>query len=111
MEVAASSRPAWPSPSGTIITTPPSLASSRLWDYCYHMTPEQCRMARAALKWSIDDLREAAGVGRMTVVRFEGGQSVNSESVQAMRTTLEKRRVQFVDDGDLAGAVVRMKTG
>ena len=68
-------------------------------------------MARAALKWSIDDLREAAGVGRMTVARFERGQSVNSESVQAMRTTLEKRRVRFVDEGDLAGAVVRMTAG
>lgn len=65
-------------------------------------------MARAALKWSIDDLREAAGVGRMTVARFEGGRSVNDESVHAMRKALEMKRVRFVDSGDLAGAVVRM---
>lgn len=68
-------------------------------------------MARAALKWSISDLQEAAGVGRMTVARFEGGQSVNDDSIQAMRKALEKRRVRFVDEGDLAGAVVRMTAG
>lgn len=68
-------------------------------------------MARAALKWSIDNLREAAGVARMTVARFEGGKPVSEESVQAMRTALERNRVHFVDKGRLAGAVVRLRAG
>lgn len=59
------------------------------------MTPTQSRMARAALKLSIDNLREVAGVGRMTVHRFESGEPVSSESIKAMRKALEERGVQF----------------
>ncbi len=62
-------------------------------------------MARAALKWSRADLAEAAGVGVATVVRFEGEQSVTSASVDAMRAAMEARRIKFIDDGQLKGAV------
>jgi predicted transcriptional regulator len=66
-------------------------------------------MARAALKWSISDLAEAAEVGRATVARFELGQPVEAEKAAAMRDAMERRRVHFVDKGRLAGAVVRMR--
>lgn len=69
------------------------------------MTPRQCRMARAALKWSIDDLAEAASVARMTVVRFEREDRVSDTSAAAMRLAFEQKRVKFVDKGRLAGAV------
>lgn len=62
-------------------------------------------MARAGLKWSIDDLAGAAGVGRATVARFELGENVEKPKVDAMRTALEAKRVKFVDKGRLAGAV------
>lgn len=62
-------------------------------------------MARAALKWSIDELANAAEVGRMTVIRFERDESVNDRSVDAMRGAFEANRVRFVDDGPFAGAV------
>ena len=65
-------------------------------------------MARASLKWSIDDLAAAADVARMTVVRFERGESVNSDLVQAMRRVMEAERVRFIDAGKFAGGVTRV---
>ena len=62
-------------------------------------------MGRAALNWSRAELAEAAGIGVATVVRYESGQSVTETNVKAMREALEARRVKFVDEGPLAGAV------
>ena len=50
------------------------------------MTPTQSRMARAALKWSLSDLADAAGVGRATAARFELGEAVAPASIAAMRS-------------------------
>lgn len=68
-------------------------------------------MARASLKWSIDDLASAAGVGRATVARFELGQSVNPETVKALRAAFEVKRVHFIDKGPFAGGVQRTSAG
>lgn len=62
-------------------------------------------MARAALKWSLSDLAEAAGVGRATAARFELGEAVASASIAAMRSAYEAAGVTFVEAGKLAGAV------
>lgn len=62
-------------------------------------------MARAALKWSIDDLADTANVARMTVIRFERGDVVNEGSVDAMRNAFERNRIQFIERGRWAGAV------
>lgn len=69
------------------------------------ITPEQCRMARAGLKWSLDDLTEASGLGRATIARFELGQAVSPETVAKIRATLEAKRVKFHDKGPLKGGV------
>jgi transcriptional regulator with XRE-family HTH domain len=71
------------------------------------MEPKQCAMARAALDWSRADLAEAAGIGVATVVRFEAGQNVETQNILAMRKALEKRRIRFVSEGSLKGAVYR----
>jgi transcriptional regulator with XRE-family HTH domain len=71
------------------------------------MTPEQCRMARAALNMSAADLASVAGVGYATVARFETGAIVKPESVAAMRSALEKAGIHFWDKGPFAGAVQR----
>jgi len=63
-------------------------------------------MGRAALSWSRQDLATAADLGVATVVRFESGQQVSADSVTAMRSAMEAKRVKFVDKGTLAGAVV-----
>ena len=70
------------------------------------MTPRQCRMARAALDWSRDDLAAASGVSWRTITRFEAGESVLPPRVLAMRQALEAKGVLFFDSGQLAGGVV-----
>ncbi len=69
------------------------------------MNPTQSRMARAALKWSLSDLADAAGVGRATAARFELGEAVAPASIAAMRSAYEAEGVVFVDAGKYAGAV------
>jgi len=69
------------------------------------MTPVQSRMARAALKWSLSDLADAAGVGRATAARFELGETVAPASVAAMRSAFEAQGVTLVETGKYAGAV------
>jgi transcriptional regulator with XRE-family HTH domain len=69
------------------------------------MTPQQSAMGRAALKWSRAELAEAAGIGVATVVRFESNQTVSDDSIMAMRHAMEAKRVRFVEDGPMKGAV------
>lgn len=66
----------------------------------------QCRMARAALRWSLDDLAAKAHVARRSVARFEAGESVRDGTVEDMREAFVQAGVRFVDKGNLAGAVV-----
>ncbi len=75
------------------------------------MTPDQSRMARAALRWSLTDLSVAAGVGRATAARFELGQSVDEKSVEAMRGALVAAGILLIDAGKsspAAGVGVRL---
>ena len=60
-----------------------------------HMSPEQCRMARAALNWSGSQLASAADIGSATVARFELGERVQPSKIAVMRETLERNGVRF----------------
>lgn len=75
------------------------------------MTPEQCRMARAALKWSTQKLAEAASIGVNTINRFEDGQDARLSSVEKMRSALEAAGIIFLADGQSidGGPGVRLK--
>ena len=59
------------------------------------MEPIQCKMARTALGWGVRDLAKAANVAPATVTRFEGGQGVQSRTIDALRAALETG-VQFI---------------
>lgn len=64
------------------------------------MTPMQCRMARAALQWTVKDLAGKAQVGISTVVRFEAGRGKPIvATTAAMERTLEAAGVHFVENG------------
>ncbi len=63
-------------------------------------------MARAALGWSRAELATAAAIAARTVARFEDGETVQPETVQAMRRAFEDSGVRFVDNGKLAGGVI-----
>lgn len=68
------------------------------------MKPNQCRMGRAALNWSTQELAQKAGVGANTVNRFEAGQDARVSSVDKMRTAMEEAGVAFIGDGETSTA-------
>jgi len=70
------------------------------------MNVTQCRMARAGLGWSLDDLAKAAGVGRRTVAKFEAGGTILAEKVEALRSCFVKSGVEFINGGKLVGVRV-----
>lgn len=59
------------------------------------MNGTQSKMARAALGWSTHDLAKAAGVGRITVVRFEAGEPVGDETRDKLAAALSGSGAQF----------------
>ncbi len=63
-------------------------------------TVEQCRAGRALLGWSMGELANAAGLGVMTVNRFEGGQKMNDASVAKLKAALEEAGVRFMAAGE-----------
>lgn len=73
------------------------------------MSPEQSRMARKALKWSLVDLADAAGINAVTAVLFEAGEAVDGGSVAAMRKAFEAQHIRFMDQGALAGGILRSR--
>jgi transcriptional regulator with XRE-family HTH domain len=70
------------------------------------MNADQCRMARAALKWSTAKLAQKAGVGLNTVNRFEAGADAQMSSVKKMQAALEAGGVEFTNGNQLG---VRLK--
>lgn len=67
------------------------------------MTPEQVRMARAALRIGVRELAEMAGVTPATITRYEtekGG--LQHTSAEAIRKALEARGIKFLESGDAA---------
>lgn len=73
------------------------------------MTPDQCRMARTALRWTTRDLAREASLAANTVSNFETGKNTNDSTVRLMRTTLESAGIIFIDPDKTAGAGVRFR--
>ncbi len=66
--------------------------------------PEQCRMARAALRMTVDELAERAGVSHAAISRLENHHpcAPAGDALARLRTALEARGVVFLD-GDSPG--------
>lgn len=60
-------------------------------------------MARAALGWSVAQLARAASVGERTVAKFEAGGNVLPETLEALRATLVREGIAFINGGKRAG--------
>ena len=63
------------------------------------MTEDQIRMARAALKWSLEDLAERCQVSSRTIRRIEsenGLASATPANLKLIRETLEAAGVEFI---------------
>lgn len=77
--------------------------------YFVHMTPIQCRMARAALGWTANELAKRAEVGVSTVNRFETDQGAPiPATIAAIRTALDSAGVEFIPENG-GGAGVRLR--
>lgn len=64
------------------------------------ISPTMCRAGRAVLDWGTGDLAKAAGVGRATVVRFEGGRETTLATIVAIRDALAREGVVFGIDSN-----------
>ena len=56
-------------------------------------------MARAALRWSIEDLAKASGVGIRTIKRFEAVNEITSgnlATIQKLKSALESAGIEFI---------------
>lgn len=66
-------------------------------------------MARAALKWSLEDLARAAGVHRNTISNFENGHYAGKpEALAAVRAALEVADIEFIAENG-GGPGVRLR--
>src|SRR5882672_10232136 len=73
------------------------------------MRPEQVRMARALLNWSLDQLAETAGVHRNTISNFETGKYAGDPGkLTAIQGALELSGVIFVNENG-EGSGVRLR--
>jgi transcriptional regulator with XRE-family HTH domain len=62
--------------------------------------PVQCWLARTALRWTALRLARAAGLTAVTVRRFERGEALKANSVEAIRRALDQAGVVFVGAND-----------
>ena len=74
------------------------------------MNAAQCRMARAALSWSINDLATQAGVAPRTIMRLEAGEAVREEKALAMAKAFLGAGLMFVDMDGKRGVVINAAT-
>ena len=58
----------------------------------------QIRMARAALKWGVRELGQAAGVNPNTVARIEGGADALTSTLTKIQNALESAGIEFTND-------------
>lgn len=75
------------------------------------LSPEQCRMARAALGLGVRELAHLADVSPNTVARLERGERMQARTLAFMRGSLEAAGVIFIEGGAvsaLGGPGVRL---
>jgi predicted transcriptional regulator len=74
------------------------------------MTPEQCRMARAALNLGVRELATLAHVSTNTIARFERGEQLKGSTMQRVQAALEEAGIEFIPEGG-GGVGVRLRKG
>lgn len=70
--------------------------------------PQQIRMARAGLRWTIDELSQKSGVGSSTIKRLESVERVVSANVGTLskiESCLEAAGIEFIGTPDDAPGV------
>lgn len=73
-------------------------------------TPQQCRAARALVKWSIERLAHESGVSKNTISSFEQEKTELIRATRgALRIALERGGVGFLDAADGRGVGVYLQ--
>jgi transcriptional regulator with XRE-family HTH domain len=67
------------------------------------MTPEQCKMARAAVGLGVRELAEKADVSPNTITRLERGETMQRRTTETIRVALETAGVEFIPTGPYQG--------
>jgi DNA-binding XRE family transcriptional regulator len=75
------------------------------------MDATQCRMARAGLGWTLDDLAKASSVNRRTILNFENDGPAAAASLAKLREAFESEGVVFIARGVYVGGVVPPNAG
>ena len=74
------------------------------------MTPETCRAARALIGLSQAELADLANIIPLTVRSYEQGKTEPSHKTwRSMKTVLERKGVEFIDEGDGKGPGLRLR--
>jgi transcriptional regulator with XRE-family HTH domain len=64
------------------------------------LTAAQCRMARSALRWTLQEVADKAGVSRATLTRFEAEQGTPiAATLKVVRQAFETAGIEFRPDG------------
>jgi transcriptional regulator with XRE-family HTH domain len=76
------------------------------------ITGDQLRMARAALRLTVKDTAELAGIDKGTIVRIEAGEKAYRLTLLRLQEVLEARGVLFLEQEEgVSGRGVRFKWG
>lgn len=72
------------------------------------MTANQCRAARALLRWTQQDLADASEVG-ITAIRVFEMERVEPRrvTINALKAALEKAGIEFIAKGGRTGVVLK----
>ncbi|MBZ9909205.1 helix-turn-helix transcriptional regulator [Mesorhizobium sp. BR115XR7A] len=76
------------------------------------MTPDQCRAGRALIKWTQQQLADAAGIGIATLTLFESGSTdPRPATIQVLQRALVDAGIVLLGDGEMiqGGAGVRLR--
>lgn len=63
----------------------------------------QCKLARKALSWTMEDLAKKSGTAKYTVFRFENGYNTRERTVNDLKRTFEQHGIKFLDNGEGPG--------
>jgi predicted transcriptional regulator len=61
------------------------------------LTPQQCRMARAALELGVRDLAQIADVSPNTIARLEAGEKMHRRTLDFVKGVLETEGIVFIN--------------
>ena len=70
------------------------------------LTPIHARMARAALRWTLEDLNERTGISKNTLLRFELGGGIHLNTAIAIEEAFTREGIVFTYESDQTGPSV-----